>query len=79
MPPIASLALTQTLLLFCPQLEAGIAMHIRKLVGVRESVLPEDVSGYLLAPPCSVDLKLPRGGSMWAGAEGFIREQPTQP
>lgn len=28
----------------CPQLEAGIAMHIQKLVSVRDSVLPEDVS-----------------------------------
>ena len=47
----------------CPQLEVGIAKHIRNLVGVRESVLPEDVSG----PPCSltfasfIGLQLQRG------------------
>lgn len=38
----------------CPQLEAGIAKHIHSLVGVRASVLPEDVSGLPLADLCQL-------------------------
>lgn len=54
-------------LLFCLQLEVGITKHIKNLVGIKESVLPEDVSD----PPClmtfasSMGLELQRG-SEWA-------------
>lgn len=55
----------------CPQLEVGIATHIQKLVGIRESVLPEDVSG----PHCSLTFASSVGlglqsGLGWVGAEG---------
>lgn len=35
----------------CPQLEVGIATHIQKLIGIKESVLPEDVSNGLVCCP----------------------------
>ena len=54
--------------ILCLQLEVGIAKHIQKLVGIKESVPPEDVSG----PPClltfasNVGQGLQRGLG-WAG------------
>ncbi|XP_029402010.1 protein unc-13 homolog D [Mus pahari] len=35
------------------QLEVGIATHIQKLIGVKESVLPEDMQPFLCTPPVS--------------------------
>lgn len=48
--PWISLTLSISLCLpaLCPQLEVGIATHIQKLIGVKESVLPEDVSNFVL-------------------------------
>lgn len=68
-PPYSCCGLPPTVL--CPQLEAGIARHIQKLVGVKESVLPEDVSG----PPRS---PLPKGLTVAGGlkAVGCQREVP---
>lgn len=77
-PPLPEPALPPTIL--CPQLEVGIAKHIQNLVGVRESILPEDVSDPLcsLTFASSVGLELHRG-SGWAGAKGHGVSEISSP